>query len=563
MAKRIPEHRGKMKKHSSFNNIPVLVLVGLFIAFGNSSCAVRKLMGSLPNPAILQEEKLPHKVAILPFVNKTATPDGGEVVRKMFYNFFSSLNYIDLELTVIDDSLKGADFYKQIVNGNSTSPQKIGQLLGVDAVIMGEVTSLGKIYAVIYTDNQAGLKAQMISCKTGEVVWEVEHKIHIEEGDVPLSPIGLAATMVKTAFTHSQASHVKAASELCMQVVSTIPNPPAVSDPPPRINSLVHNGAGKLLRPGDYLKVAMVGEEGQKASWSLAPLVENFPMKEKKPGIYIGAYRIKPQDRLPHGRLIGYLTSDAGSGSQWVDALGSLKIGEPTLLPSVIAKDTDLVWDNSPYLVNDAVVVLPGATLTIHPGTVVWFRSLGLIVKGKIQILGTEEQPVRLASLGASNWKGLIFDQSSVENKISYCEILGAEFGIRASKSNILIQNCLFQDNVWGIVIDNGSVKINNSLIRTSEKTAIAARKARLEVKDSIITENNAGGFLLDNSHAQIEQNNILNNGGWGIKVLRNLAPVQAPNNWWGKIDPDKSEIIGAVIIRPVLKQPIDFMILD
>jgi hypothetical protein len=208
-------------------------------------------------------------------------------------------------------------------------------------------------------------------------------------------------------------------------------------------------------------------------------------------------------------------------------------------------------------------VVLPGATLTIHPGTVVLFRSLGLIVKGKIQILGTEEQPVRLASLGASNWKGLIFDQSSVENKISYCEILGAEFGIRASKSNISIQNCLFQDNVWGIVIDNGSVKINNSLIRTSAKTAIAARKARLEVKDSIITENNAGGFLLDNSHAQIEQNNILNNGGWGIKVLRNLAPVQAPNNWWGKIDPDKSEIIGAVVIRPVLKQPIDFMILD
>ena len=552
-----------MKNLSKFKYISVLILLGLLIAFGNISCAFRSIIDSIPIPTILKEEKLPHKVAILPFVNKTSTPEGGELVRKMFYNFFSSLNYIDLELAIIDESLKATDFFQQLASGESVSAQKIGQLLGVDAVIIGEVTSLGKIYAIIYSDNQAGLKARMISCQTGEVIWELEHKIHIEEGDVPLSPISLATTMVRTAVEHSQASHMKAASELCMQVVSTIPNPPAVSDPPPKIHALVHNGAGKLLRPGDYLKVAIVGEEGQKASWSLPPLVENFPMKEKKPGIYVGAYRIKPRDRLPHGRLIGYLNSEAGAGSQWVDALGALKIGEPTLLPPVIAIDTVLQLDKSPYLVNDALVVLPGVTLTLHPGTVMWFRSLGLIVKGKIQILGTEEEPVRLAGLGTSNWKGLIFDQSSTENVIRYCEILDAEFGIRASGSSITVQNSLFQGNVWGIVIDNGSIKVDSSLIRTCKKTAIAARKARLEVKDSIITENSTGGFLLDNSHAQIEQNNISNNGGWGIKVLGNPEPVQAPNNWWGKIDPDESEIIGSVNITPVLKQPIDFMILD
>jgi hypothetical protein len=317
------------------------------------------------------------------------------------------------------------------------------------------------------------------------------------------------------------------------------------------------------LRPGDYLRIALVGEEGQKASWSLPPLVENLPMKEKKPGVYIGAYRIKDRDRLPHGRLIGYLTSESGSGSQWVDALGALKIGEPTILPPVIAADTTLEWDKSPYLVNEALVVLHGATLTIRPGTVVWFRSLGLIVRGNIQILGTEEEPVRLASLGKSNWKGLIFDKSSKNNLLNYCEILDAEFGIRVSASKVSIQNCLFQDNVWGIVIDNGSADINSSLIRTSQKAAIAARQAKLEVMDSIITENNAGGFLLDNSQARIEQNNILNNGGWGIKVLSNKTPVQAPNNWWGKVDPGKTEIIGPVDITPVLEQPIEFMILD
>jgi hypothetical protein len=552
-----------MESVRRLKNILIIAAVGLFIAFGNMSCTLRSILDSLPVPAILKKEQLPHKVAILPFANKTSTPEGGEMVRKMFYNFFSSLNYIDLELPVIDDSLKGADLYQKITAAETVSPQKLGQLLGVDAVIIGEVTSLGKIYALVYSDNQAGLTARMVHCDTGEVLWELEHKIHIEEGDVPLSPIGLATAMLKTAVTHSQASHMKAASELCMQVVSTIPNPAAVSEPPPKIHALVHNGAGKLLRPGDYLKVALVGEKSQTASWGLPPLVENLPLKERQPGVYIGAYRIKQTDRLPHGRLVGYLTSKNGSGGQWIDTLGSLKIGEPTILPPVIAQDTSLSWDKSPYLVKDALMVLPGAKLTIHPGTVVWFRSLGLIVKGEIEILGTEDEPVRLASLGASNWKGLIFDQSGTDNKISYCEILDAEFGIRASGSNFSVQNCLFQNNVWGIVIDNGTAEINNSLIRTSKKTAIAARQARLVVKDSMITENNSGGFLLDNSQVRIEQNNILNNGGWGIKVLSNQGQVQAPNNWWGKAEPDQAEIIGPVNIEPVLPQPIDFMILD
>ena len=541
----------------------VIFLIVVLIPIGNISCFVRSIINKLPTAEIIEEEKLPHKVAILPFSNTTSTPQGGETVRKMFYNFFSSLNYIDLELAVIDDTLKGADLYQKILAGEEVSPQKLGQLLGVDAVIYGDVTSLGKVFALVYTDNKAGLKAQMVKCDSGKAIWELEHEIHIEEGDVPLSPIGFAATLIKTAVTHSQATHMKAASELCMQVVETIPNPPAVSEPPPAITALVHNGSGKLLRPGEYLKVALIGEAGHKATWSLPPLVENLPMKEKEPGVYIGAYRIRSRDRLPQGRLVGYLASKKGSGSQWEDTLGALKIGEPTILPAVISKDTTLDWARSPYLVKDAIVVLPGATLSIQPGTVVWFRSLGLVIKGNIQILGTKAEPVRLASLGSSNWKGLIFDQSKTANRLSYCEIVNAEYGIRASGSKVTVQNCLFQDNTWGIVIDNGTAEVNGSLIRTSKKTAIAARQAQLVVKESIITENNSGGFLLDNSRVNIVQNNILNNGGWGIKALPNQREVQAQNNWWGKIEPDPNDIIGPVNIEPMLKEPVEFMVMD
>ena len=543
-------------------NLAVIISLSLLIVFGNVSCALRILEGP-PAPKVLEEETLPYKVAILPFANKTSNPEAGTIVRKMFYNFFSSLNYRDLEPFVIDENLRSNQLYADVTGGKRVSPQQLGQLLGVDAVIFGEVISLGKVYALVYSDNQAGLRAKMVRCADGKRIWELEHTIHIEEGSVPLSPIGLASTVFKTALSHRQATHIKAASELCMQMIATMPNPPGVSEAPPKIQALVHNGAGKLLQPGDTLKVAMIGEKNLIASWSIPPLVESLPMKEKQPGVYIGAYRIKKRDRLAHGRMVGILRSKKGVGSQWMDTLGPVKIGKPTVLPSVIAQDTVLSIDKSPYLVNNALVVKPGAKLTMNAGTVIWFRSLGLIVKGQLEILGTLDDPVRLSSLGSSGWKGIFLDRSSNDNKISYCNISGAEFGFRASKSNVSIQNCQFQDNVWGIVMEESRGEISRSLIRTSEKSGIAARKAKLVVKDSVITENNSGGFLLEGSKAKIEQNNILNNGGWEIKVLDKKGRVKAAKNWWGDKVPAKKEIIGPVAYQPALKSPIEFSIIE
>ncbi len=543
-------------------NLFIAALLAIFIVTGSVSCVFRILEPS-PAPTVLEEEKLPFKVAILPFANKTSNPEAGTIVRKMFYNFFSSLNYRDLEPFVIDENLKANHLYADVTGGKNVSPRKLGQLLGVDAVIYGEVISLGKIYAVVYSDNQAGLKARMVRCSNAKPVWELEHTIHIEEGDVPLSPIGLAATVFMTALSHKQATHMKAASELCMQMIATMPNPPGVSEPSPKIQALVHNGAGKLLQPGDSIRVAMIGDKNQVASWSIPPLIENLPMKEKKPGVYIGAYRIKARDRLAHGRMVGILRSKRGVGSQWMDTLGPVRIGRPTVLPPVIANDYVLTIEKSPYLVTGALVVKPGVKLTMNAGTVIWFRSLGLIVKGELQILGTRDDPVRMSSLGTSSWKGIFLDRSHSKNTINYCTISDAEFGFRASNSTVSIQNSQFQDNVWGIVMEESHAEISGSLIRTSAKSGIAARKTQLLVRDSVITENSTGGILLESSKARIEQNNILNNGGWEIKVLDKSGSVKAAKNWWGNEDPAQKEIIGPVALQPVLKAPIEFSVIE
>jgi hypothetical protein len=510
-----------------------------------------------PTPDVFMEDRLPQKVAIIPFVNRTSNPEAGIVVRKMFYNFFSSLNYFDIEPLAVDTKLREKNIYQKILAGESVSPQKIGQFLGVDAIIIGEVLSLGKVYALLYADTQAGLQARMIRCSSGEKIWELEHTIHMRKGDMPLSLTGLAAALVKTAVSHQKVSYTQAASELCLQMVGTIPNPTALTEPAPRIKGLVHNGAGRLLRPGDSLKVVIIGETGQSARWSAPPLVESLSMREKEPGVYIGAYQVKPRDRLPYGRVVGHLQSKSGLESRWIDTLGAITIGDPTTLPAVISTNTTIAAEKGPYLIDQALLVLAGARLTIQPGTVIWLRHFGIVAKGEIHFMGTVNNPVRFGGIGRETWKGIILDRSRKDNRLVHCVVSGAQFGLRTANSKVEIHNSIFQDNDWGIVIEEGDAEIHDSLIRTSRKTGVSARKAGLLVNGSTISENTRGGILLEESQAQIEGNNVANNGEWELKVRKGQNEVLAKQNWWGKDDPQPG-IIGPVEIQPALTEPID-----
>jgi hypothetical protein len=212
----------------------------------------------------------------------------------------------------------------------------------------------------------------------------------------------------------------------------------------------------------------------------------------------------------------------------------------------------------SPYLVEEALVVLPGTKLTIEAGTVIWFRQRGIVVKGELQIRGTSQHPVRLAGMGLSGWKGILLDQSRAGNTLEYCNISNAEFGFKSTGSNVKFRNCLFQENKWGIVLDETAAEIENSLIRTSEKTGISGRNSQLRVSGSTISENGSGGLLLQKSPSRLEQNNISNNGDWAVKVVDGMEPVQASNNWWGNVESDLNRlIIGPVAYEPVLDKPV------
>jgi len=531
----------------------------IFLCFWLLSFSACTSIKQHKKPYISKDGELPGKVAILPFVNKTSNPEAGKVVRKMFCNFFSSLNYQDTEPAKVDSRLKEAGLYEKVSSGADVSLEELKRLLNTDAVVFGEVTSFGKVFAIVYTDYHAGLKSKMVACRTGNLIWENHTTAHQRDISIPTGPISLAAAIAEklVLLNMKQMDDMKVTALLCMKLIETIPNPPEIAELGPKIEALVHNGANKLLKPGESLKVVLVGEPGQIANWDILPIVRDLPMEEKEPGTYIGEYTVKSGDKLFSGELVGYLTSKGGERSRWVDMLGPVYMGEPTSLPQQISADLVLSAGNSPYLVEETLFVMSGAKLIIESGAVIWCKGLGIVVKGEIEAKGTQEKPIRFMNIESEPWKGIIIDQGEGTNVFSHCEVYNAQNGIRARASVVNIDNCLFQNNTVGMFLEEGTATVSKSIIRASREVGIHTLKSQITIKDSTVSENELGGILLDSAKGYMSYNNIYNNGKWELKVEGAKMPCNITHNWWGGTDTANIRIEGQVEIKPVLREPI------
>jgi len=152
----------------------------------------------------------------------------GERMRRAFFGQFAQLEFDHVKISRIDRTLRkeGLDTWDSM---KSVPPQHWGELLGAEAVVMGEVTHFDYYYAFLYSQLAVGLSLEMRDTKTGEILWKVNDARRDHTVRIVYDPIALAVGLFQVGFSMRPINMMRAMDEICRELVGTIP-PPKESD---------------------------------------------------------------------------------------------------------------------------------------------------------------------------------------------------------------------------------------------------------------------------------------------------------------------------------------------
>jgi hypothetical protein len=173
-----PDMKKGLKRSTCFLLIPLLIGVQSCVVATKSTVITPQIQGMFKGTYKVDpymEKHMPRTIAVLPFLNQAESKKGSDEVRKGFYNHFSSLPFKDMELYRVDNLLRKADLTDPAIIFKK-SPKDLGNILGVDAVVYGEVSNFDKLFAVVYYQVYVG--AASTRCE-------------FTKGVFPLLPLGL------------------------------------------------------------------------------------------------------------------------------------------------------------------------------------------------------------------------------------------------------------------------------------------------------------------------------------------------------------------------------------
>lgn len=537
------------------------------------------------------EKHKPRTIAVLPFLDQSRSEKGLKTVRRGFYNHFSSIPYKDMELYRVDRLLRKAGLTDPEVI-NKTSPQELGKILDVDAVIFGEISNFDKLFAVLYSQVSVGAEIKMYDTKTGHFLWSGRHVARIHEGGISVSPVGIIATIIATAMNVRDIQLLRACDDLFRDMVKTIPAPTiAEALRPPDITLLTQDTRGFPKKAGDEIRVVIKGTPGMQASFDIGEHKKGIDMAEVEPGGYLGTYRVVPGDNVANAVITGYLTDDSGNTAHWIDAIGAVTLdttppAKPQNLTGV-GRDSFVLlkWDKNTepdltgYLVYRSVTPLSGFKEVVRTefdqqrdaglvNSLKYYYKVSAIdtvgneSKKTQTIIGMPVAPGPTPVFGSievdTTWYAgaspyVIEDTVLVKNKTLLTiepgtEILSKGGGLviegrlrAVGDDKHLISFGAVEGGVWdGITFNN--VKGKENLIRfcriKNAEAGITCRSSSPRVEACELTANVVGIKILGAfSRPEIAQNTIHKNSKTGILAASGARPAITQNRIQGNVE--------------------------
>ena len=169
----------------------------------------------------------------------------------------------------------------------------------------------------------------------------------------------------------------------------------------------------------------------------------------------------------------------------------------------VLTEDTKLMA-GIPYIVYDTLLVSPGVTLTLEPGSQLLFHDKAVLrVQGRLHAVGTQQQPINLRGdrldhvvgeidwdIMSGQWDGIVIDHGSYGNEMAYVYMRSTTNGI----------NIVSGDPV------KPSLHILNSVLHNATNNVMTVLNAWIEAEGTEFSD--AGNDVIQLTGGRLRLNN-------------------------------------------------------
>lgn len=198
--------------------LALLSLAALFFT-GCASSQMSKVSGNLNNYS------LDHVIAILPVeTTSRGQKETAELFRRAMYANLTQAKFQLMERYAVDALLKKegltdpADYLK-------VSPIRLGEILGVDAVVLSRVNKVQRLYLVLHASIEVAVSAQMVDTRSGEVLWHAEQSDTSFEGLAKIPTGIIAAGYGPLQFITNKVNLFKATKGIANSITALLKNP--------------------------------------------------------------------------------------------------------------------------------------------------------------------------------------------------------------------------------------------------------------------------------------------------------------------------------------------------
>lgn len=266
-------------KSLNLKTIPLLLFASLFI----TGCA-SSLKGKLSER--FHNFSKNHVVAILPIeTTGKGQNETAELFRRALYANLTFAKFQVMERYAVDALLK-KEGLTDPASYWEISPIQLGEILGVDAVIMSKVNKVQRLYLVLHASIEVSMSAQMVDTRSGEVLWKADQSKISYEGLANLPTGFVAAGYGPLQFVTNKVNLFKITKEIANSITALLKNPQQAGEDEKFVHTVV------VIAALDDFDDISAGQYAQAPRTRVAAF--NKEAKSEEPGMVIkmiGAYQ--------------------------------------------------------------------------------------------------------------------------------------------------------------------------------------------------------------------------------------------------------------------------------